>query len=300
MSQLTTAQLDALNSVKQNLLSSVADEQAYSALLQKLSAKELKHLQEFFWDFLITESQQAPTKRARADILAVLEPTSKYQQRARCQEPLGYCTISMCVRINPACAVNRISGILTAIRPMLHTLVSERPELLSKFAAAPVAAPAAQQLSERKKAVKEGLPKRIAEPETLPEDIRDKFSRYKETLWSMIESDGLNHALIMTEQGTILQFATTKKHDLNRITDVIADEIFWVKEQGSAAQFKDLLTVTKEFENGVLAIRSLGNKLYLVAASETVLPGKIHSLIWRLGNELRRDIQDDLAATTQR
>ncbi|MFN3386672.1 MAG: hypothetical protein ACK42Y_08825 [Candidatus Thermochlorobacter sp.] len=296
MSQLTTVQLDALNSIKQKLLAAVADEQVYSAILQKLSAKELKHLQEFFWDFLVTESQQAPTKRTRADILAVLEPTSKYQQRARCQEPLGYCTISMCVRINPACAVTRISGILTAIRPMLQTLVTERPELLAKSAETPVSA-AELQLIERKKAVKEGLPKRVAEPETLPDEFRSKFARYKETLWSMIESDGLDHALIMSEQGTILQVATTKKCDLNRITDIIADEIFWVKEQGYAAQFNALLTVTKEFENGVLAIRSLGNKLYLVGASQTVLPGKIHSLIWRLGNELQRDIQDDMAAT---
>ncbi|MDW8465051.1 MAG: hypothetical protein RML35_02355 [Chloroherpetonaceae bacterium] len=44
-----------------------------------------------------------------------------------------------------------------------------------------------------------------------------------------------------------------------RIADVIADEIFWVKEQGSALNFASLLTVTKEFERGVLAIRALGN-----------------------------------------
>lgn len=52
MSQFTTAQLDALNAVKQKLLAAVADEQVYNAILQKLSAKELKHLQEFFGIFL--------------------------------------------------------------------------------------------------------------------------------------------------------------------------------------------------------------------------------------------------------
>jgi hypothetical protein len=293
MSQLATAQLDALNPIKHSLLSSASDESVYGTILRKLNVKELKHLQEFFWDFLINESQQAPTKFTRADILAVIEPTSKYQQRARCQEPLGYCTISMCIRINPACATTRISGILLSIRPLLQTLVSERPDLLSKFSTASTA-PATASSIERQKLVKEGLPKRLAEPETLSDDFRAKFARHKETLWSMIESDGLDHALIMTEQGTILQFATTKSHDLNRITDIIADEIFWVKEQGQAAAFDNLLTVTKEFEHGVLAIRSLGNKLYLVGSSQTVLPGKIHSLIWRLGNELRQDIQDDM------
>ncbi|RFM23468.1 MAG: hypothetical protein D0433_11085 [Candidatus Thermochlorobacter aerophilum] len=289
MAQLSTAQLDALNSVKYNLLSSVSDESVYSSILRKLNVKELKHLQEFFWDLLITESQQAQTKFTRADILAVLEPTSKYQQRARCQEPLGYCTISMCIRINPACATNRISGILLSIRPLLRTLVSERPDLLARFS--PPSATTTSSL-ERQKLVKEGLPKRLAEPETLSDDFRAKFARHKATLWSMIESDGLDHALIMTEQGSIVQFATTKTHDLNRITDILADEIFWVKEQGQAAAFNTLLTVTKEFENGVLAIRSLGNKLYLVGSSQTVLPGKIHSLICRLGNALQKELQN--------
>ncbi len=291
MSQLTTAQLDALNSIKYGLLSSVSDESVYSSILRKLNVKELKHLQEFFWDFLISESQQAQTKFTRADVLAVLEPTSKYQQRARCQEPLGYCTISMCMRINPACATNRISGILLSIRPLLRTLVSERPDLLARFSP-PSATAATTPSLERQKLFKEGLPKRLTEPETLSDDFRAKFARHKETLWSMIESDGLDHALIMTEQGSIVQFATTKTHDLNRITDILADEIFWVKEQGQAAAFNTLLTVTKEFENGVLAIRSLGNKLYLVGSSQTVLPGKIHSLICRLGNALQKELQN--------
>lgn len=293
MSQLSSAQIDVLSPVKHSLLASVSDEAVYLSILKKLNAKELKHLQEFFWDFILTESQQAPTKRTRADILALLEPTSKYQQRARCQEPLGYCTISMCVRINPACAVTRISGILLAIRPLLQTLLKERPELLSRFAptSGNKAAESLEQAAERRKSIKEGLPKRLAEAETWSDADKQKFLRYKERLWSMIESDGLDYALIMSEQGTILQVATTKKYDLGRVADVIADEIFWVREQGSAAQFSQLLTVTKEFERGVLAIRSLGNRLYLVAASETVLPAKIHSLICRLGNELRRELE---------
>ncbi|MDW8018939.1 MAG: hypothetical protein RMI34_02560 [Chloroherpetonaceae bacterium] len=298
MSQLSSAQVDALAAVKHNLLASVSDEAVYVSILKKLSAKELKHLQEFFWDFIINESQQAPTKRTRADILALLEPTSKYQQRARCHVPLGYCSISMCVRINPACAVTRISGILTAIRPLLQTLVKERPELLSRFPAAPTAAEEVILVTERRKSVKEGLPKRLAEAETLSDDYKSKFARYKERLWSMIESDGLDYALIMTEQGTILQIATTKKYDFERIADVIADEIFWVKEQGSALNFASLLTVTKEFERGVLAIRALGNRLYLVGASETVLPAKIHSLICRLGSELSKEINAALVAKT--
>jgi hypothetical protein len=283
---------DSLDTIRTQLLAAVGDETVFGDLLRKIDAKQLKQIQEYFWDFIINESQSASTKRTRMEILSLLEPTAKYQQRARCEEPLGYCTISMCVRINPSCAVTRIGGVMQTIRPLLKTLLDERPELLGTSNAAAVAERIQFVQEDKNFAPHEGIRRRERKPETITDEMRLRFAKYKDALWAMIEEEGLEHAILMTEQGGILQHATTKKQDMNRITSLLSDEIFAVIEQGEAAQFQPLLTVTKEFEKAVVAMRSVGNGLYLVGVSETVLPARIHSLIVRLGSELKNEIAE--------
>ncbi|KER10876.1 MAG: hypothetical protein HY22_01460 [[Candidatus Thermochlorobacteriaceae] bacterium GBChlB] len=278
---------DTLDTIRTQLLSAAGDEVVFGELLRKVDAKQLKQLQEYFWDFIINESQSATTKRTRSEILSLLEPTAKYQQRARCQEPLGYCTISMCVRINPSCAVTRISGVMQTIRPLLKTLLDERPELLGGAANTSVTPPAQ---ASPQFAPHEGVIRRERKPEVITDEMRQRFAKYREMLWSMIEEEGLEHAILMTEQGNILQHATTKKQEMHKITALMSEEIFAVTEQGEAAKFQPLLTVTKEFEKAVVAMRSIGNGLYLVGVSQTVLPARIHSLIVRLGSELKNEI----------
>jgi hypothetical protein len=42
----------------------------------------------------------------------------------------------------------------------------------------------------------------------------------------------------------------------------------------------------------VVAIRSIGQKLYLVGVSRIVLPARIHSLIIKLGTELSKEVSN--------
>lgn len=291
-----TADLSAAQ--KLTLFSATGDEKKFKDSLSAYDAKKLKQIQEFLWGFIVDESQSAKTKRTRSEIMSLLEPTAKYQQRASCTEPLGYCTIAMCVRINPSCATTRITGILTTLRPLLQTLLTERPELLTVTEPEVIPVEELAPVSVKPSPVKtpvqaaeiEGVPLRVRKEEKLPEEIVSSFVKYKPLLWSMIEFESLDHAILMTEAGTVLQSASARTTDASRIALVLADEIQAVIEQGDAATFKHLLTVTKEFAGAVVAIRGLGNSLYLVGISETVLPGKVHSLIVRLGAELQREL----------
>lgn len=295
---------EAANDLKRTLLESAGDESGFTELLKQLSPKQLKETQEFFWDFVLTQSESTQTPIGRNDIISAIEPASKFQQRARCKEPIGYCTVSMCIRTNPECAVNRLTSVMRSLRPMLASILSERPELLSMPLETPVVSENGSE-STLSESPAEDKTLSTQEPESLShaevsasqeplasiEASDDKYAKYKPTLWSMIEFDGLDHSILMTTEGRILQFASAAKTDINKIAQVLSAEILAVIEQGEAANFKPLLTVTKEFKKGVVAMRSLGNDIYLVGVSETVLPAKIHSLIVRLGNQLKEELE---------
>ena len=288
--------LDAVALAKQALLENAKNEAEYKSVLSRLDAKQLKDLQKQYWDFLIEESQTAKKPISRGDILARLEPTAKYQQRARCKEPEGYCTISMCVRINPKCAVTRISEIMLAIRPLVVNLLNERPELRQGFKAtetAPmISEPTPAAMSEPVVIEEAPLVRRERVPEVIPDETRQRFQKYKEQLGRMIETEGLEHAILMSEGGTILVHASSRPHELERLSTIVGDEIFAVIEQGEAASLNRLLSVIKEYSEGVVAIRSIGKKLYLVGVSRIVLPAKIHSLMVKLSSELSKEISN--------
>ncbi|NTW49463.1 MAG: hypothetical protein HGB19_07035 [Chlorobiales bacterium] len=291
---------EALSDLKRNLLQSAGDEQKFTELLKLLSPRQLKETQEFFWDFIIAQSQPTQTPFTRNDVISAIEPTSKYQQRARCKEPIGYCTVSMCIRTHPECAVSRLTSVMRSFRPIIASLLSERPELHSMS----FDAPALSENSTESKALESSLdgephpaqetlsPKDVSELEPVhsSDTKKEQYAKYKHTLWSMIELEGLDHAILMTVEGEILQHASSAKVDIDKIAQVLSAEILAVIEQGDAANFKPLLTVTKEFKKGVVAMRSLGNDVYLVGVSETVIPAKIHSLIVRLGNQLKEEL----------
>jgi len=105
-----------------------------------------------------------------------------------------------------------------------------------------------------------------------------------------LAAEGLEHAILMSEGGTILVHASSKPQELEKLSAIVGDEIYAVTEQGEAAHLNGLLTVTKEYTDGVVAIRSIGQKLYLVGVSRIVLPARIHSLIVKLGTELSKEV----------
>lgn len=300
MSNTMSEALDAVSLAKQDLLKSAQNETQYQSVLNRLNAKQLKDLQKQFWDFLIEESQTAKKPISRGDILSRLEPTAKYQRRARCKEPEGYCTISMCVRINPKCAVTRISEIMLAIRPLIVSLINERPELRDGVKHLPtptsVSELAPDTASQAALVEQEPTVRRERVQEVISDDMRQKFQKkfqkYKEQLGRMIEMEGLEHAILMSEGGTILVHASSKPHELEKLSRIVGDEIFAVIEQGEAATLRGLLSVIKEYSEGVVAIRSIGEKLYLVGVSRIVLPAKIHSLMVKLGTELSKEVSN--------
>ncbi len=299
MSDTLGEPFNAVVLAKHDLLKYAQNEEEYKSVLSRLDAKQLKEIQKQYWDFLIEQSQSTKKPISRGDILACLEPTAKYQQRARCKEPEGYCTISMCVRINPKCAVTRISEIMLAIRPLVVSLLNERPELRQFFnptssgsVAEAVSDVPQTNINEPAFVEEAPLVRRERVPEVIPDAMRQKFQKYKEHLGRMIESEGLEHAILMSEGGTILVHASSKPHELEKLSAIAGDEIFAVTEQGEAAHLHRLLTVTKEYSEGVVAIRSIGEKLYLVGVSRIVLPAKIHSLMVKLGTELSKEVSN--------
>jgi hypothetical protein len=290
---------DVGNSLMHDLLLVATDEEKFRAMLKELDAWQLKRAQEFFWDFLIEQSQGGTTKYCRSDIISAIEPISKYQQRVRCKEPIGYCTVTLCIRTSPACACTRMMEVILSLRPLLARLVLERPELTSSgfdlhdhfLAEGPVQEPAQVETTggdHTHSLIDDTSPFTKTPSDAVAED--EKYAKHKHLLWAMIETDGLDHVILMTTDGTVLQYASSNERDITKIAEVISSEIYAVIEQGEATNFNPLLTVTKEFDKGVIAIRSLGGGIYLVGASGTVLPGKIHSLIVRLGNHLKKEL----------
>jgi len=312
---MTTA-TDSIQATKQDLLQATSNLDEFLSILSRLNAKELKNILEFFWDFIVKNSKDAPTKYTNNDLQSQLEPLSKYQQRVKCQEPLGYCTVSMCVRVNPDCAVQRITGILKSIFPLLQNLVKEKPECLNyqfneeKQENPEIIAkvPPTEEIASSENELESPLTidenpvppleetnsstetESKAENAETGEDITENYARFKELLWSMVEFEGLDHAFLQTRSGQVLQFASSSRTDYQNIAGKISTEIESVIEQGEAANYTELLTVIKEYSRGVLAIRAIVGDIYLVGVSETVLPGKIHSLIVKLGNMLKSEL----------
>ncbi len=315
---MTTTAESINTNVKNELLQAIRNEEAFFSILTRLTAKELKQVLDFFWDFLIDQSQKATTKLHQTDLLQKLEPLSKYQQRVKCQEPLGYCTISMCVRVSPDCAIERITGIFKSLIPFLQTLANEKPECLSikldepeeettgiqaeTFTPEPILSEPngsdqeilrqPEEHSKQTEAISEDMPSSTeSENNASQMPLSEKYAKYKDQLWSMVEFEGLDHAFLQTREGQVLQFASSSRSDYENIADKISAEIESVIEQGEAANYQNLLTVTKEYSQGVMAIRAIADDIYLVGVSETVLPGKIHSLIVKLGNMLQTEMK---------
>ncbi len=312
--------------LKQDLLSTAQEKEDFLKLLSRLSVKELKHALEFLWDFLLDESTTCPTVVSQTDLLQAIEPLSKYQQRVKCQEPLGYCTVSMCVRVNPDCAQQRLTSNLNSLLPMVKTLIKEKPECLSyQFEESeteteeiqitenqsseikspeteidePIADIANNELTEVSEAppgepIEEIEFQETTQPQVTNEientELQAKYSQFKDLLWSMVEFEGLDHVFLQTKEGQVLQFASTSRNDYLIIASKISAEIESVIDQGHAANYQQLLTVTKEYSQGVLAIRFLKDDIYLVGVSETVLPAKIHSLIVKLGDLVKPEL----------
>ncbi|MDX2128420.1 MAG: hypothetical protein SFU91_05230 [Chloroherpetonaceae bacterium] len=284
------------NELQQELIDSCDDPDKFRVVLSKLTARDLKPIYDTLYQFVLSESQNAQTVVTRFDLQVGTLAVSAYQQKAKCKEPLGYCTLSMCVRINPTCGTQRLIMLLSDLRPFLYRLLLERPELRSLPKSPEIEVMTYEPISEVQpereevKLIETKPPEQVVQKAEIASEMIDKVFRSKNNLWQMVDKEGFEHALVVTEWGDIIESASTKPINLKPIAQALSNEIQSLNLQGKTLSLNRLRVITKEYRNAVVGMYSLGENLYLLGISSAVLPGKLHSIISKSGQRMRSDL----------
>jgi hypothetical protein len=308
--------LEISESFKLEVVQGAFEETRFNELLKPLDAKQLRQVQEYMWDFVLIESQGTSAPFTRVDILSRMEPTAKHQEKQHCIEPLGFCTMTMCLRINPSCAAIRIRGIIEVLRGMTLDIIKHKPEILTRkietsekpqelfptpipdITPITTAEPNPALVSTKPVESSPNAPSSAqVTPATKPVATRQPLSAYatavmkkernlRDLLYSIIELENIDNVMLLDGNGNSLVSLTAKGLLLDKAIELTEAEIQNIQEQGKFAHFNQLVTVIKEYEQGIFALKGLGNDLFLTVSTETISPSQTHVLINKLARQL--------------
>ncbi|NUQ83011.1 MAG: hypothetical protein HUU10_15520 [Bacteroidetes bacterium] len=271
---------------KQKLQLLVKRPQEFLTELSPLQPLQLKEVQENLWDIIMAESGKKGVSVTRSDIISRFEPTTNYQYRAGCKEPLGYCTLNMCIRLDPKCSVNRLRGMIEVLRKILAEMYKAE-DLDSRLA----------ELETTHKPYR-AIP--AASSETVVEhpdvalkisQIKSKLPNLREILFSIIEIDGAEMVAMIDKRGKIVELVSNNKIQSTIFTRRIAMLTDYFTRLGDRVFSSGIQSSVNEYENGLILVHKLDHDLFILISSSTrQVPASFAQKTYRIAGELNAQL----------
>lgn len=257
--------------------------QDFLSELSVLNPLQLKEVQEYLWDCIMEESAKKNLHVTRSDIISRFEPTTNYQYRAGCKEPLGYCTLNMCIKLDPKCSINRLRGMIEILRKILADIYKTEDldkrisELEVSSRKIPVAIPIVDS--------KEGEPS--SKGHSVTHTLKSKIKNLREILFSIIELDGAETVCLMDSHAKIVELVSNQKMNSSSFSKQISELVKFYQKLLPKLRAERIQTVTNEYYQGLMVIHLLNHDLFLMVISRTTdVPAKTLKRVVRISEEL--------------
>lgn len=240
--------------------------QEFLSTISPLSPPELKEIQEYLWDVIMEESESKKLGITRSDIISRFEPTTNYQYRAACKEPLGYCTLNMCIKIDGRCATNRLRGMIEVLRKILSDIHANEDldRRLVEF-----------EEKNRLKSTSNGLQFNESSVMDVTDDInitkpnyglllKQKVTNLREILFSVIEIEGAETVILLDHTGNIIEMVSNTRVNTTKVNRIITDILAYVRKLGDKHNNAHFKLLTNEFDDGLMVMRPMENNISLV------------------------------------
>ncbi|MBN8706223.1 MAG: hypothetical protein J0L62_10155 [Bacteroidetes bacterium] len=257
--------------------------QDFLSELSVLNPLQLKEVQEYLWDCIMEESTKKNLHVTRSDIISRFEPTTNYQYRAGCKEPLGYCTLNMCIKLDPKCSINRLRGMIEILRKILADIYKAEDldrrisELEVSSRKIPVATPIIDS--------KEG--EQTHKGHSVTHTLKSKIKNLREILFSIIELDGAETVCLMDSHAKIVELVSNQKMNSSSFSKQISELVKYYQKLLPKLKAESIQTVTNEYYQGLMVIHLLNHDLFLMVISRTTdVPAKTLKRVVRISEEL--------------
>lgn len=105
--------------ITDQLVSVCKDREAFWKLMGDSNPIERINIHDQLWDVLMNVAQQKNQSINRKLVTEKMQPSTDYQRRMGCTEPVYVCRRKTCVNSNPSCIAQKISEHIEVIRQQL-------------------------------------------------------------------------------------------------------------------------------------------------------------------------------------
>lgn len=267
--------------------------QEFLSEISSLNPLELREVQEYLWDVIMEESEKRSLKITRSDIISRFEPTTNYQYRAGCTEPLGYCTLNMCIKLDNRCATNRLRGMIEVLRKIM-TDIYGKEDLDKKL----------QELDGKNQLLKstfdysfkadEGTGSSASKTSTGVK-IKQKIKNLRELLFSVVEIDGAETVTLIDGMGNIIEMVTNSKLNSRKINELFSYQIQFIEKFGFKVNWNHPEVLIHEYDQGLVIIRPVMTDIYLIIVTRTQsTPAKFIQKAHRVASEMHKNFTEKL------
>ncbi|KPL07567.1 hypothetical protein AMJ86_04060 [bacterium SM23_57] len=105
--------------ITEQLVSICKDREAFWKLMGDSDPKKRINIHDQLWDTLMNVAREKKQSLTREHVTEKMQPSTDYQRRMGCTEPVYVCRRKTCVNSNPSCVAQKISEHLEVIRQQL-------------------------------------------------------------------------------------------------------------------------------------------------------------------------------------
>lgn len=240
--------------------------QDFQTAISVFNPPELKEIQEFLWDVIMEESDSRKLGINRSDIISRFEPTTNYQYRAACKEPLGYCTLNMCIKLDTRCATNRINGMIEVLRKILADIYinDDLDRKLLEFEEKSKQKDQSKGLQFNETSIVDVTDELNVTKPNFGLLIKQKVANLREILFSIIEIEGAETVILLDHTGNIIEMVSNTRVNTVKVNIIIGDILNFIRKLGEKNDNSRFKLIINEFQDGLMVIRPMENNISLV------------------------------------
>lgn len=271
--------------------------QEFLSNISPLNPLELKEIQEYLWDVIMDESESHKLGITRSDIISRFEPTTNYQYRAACKEPLGYCTLNMCIKLDERCATNRLRGMIEVLRKIMADIYTNEnlDAKLAEFEAKTKPADQGYGIQFNQNTFLDVSKDSENKDVNYGFQIKQKVKNLREILFSVIEIEGAETVILLDKGGNIIEMVSNSRVNTSKVNQIIVDILSWIQKIRLLIKAEKYNVLTNEFEHGLMVMRPLENSIDLVIFNrENDKPAFFIQTTARIAKELNDTLRQSL------